>query len=63
MIENKLFYFYLFFGFILGVMIEVINYNEGNPAGIGLIAYCIVLILYHQKWGRRNEYKTFKKIN
>jgi len=48
-IKNKLFYFYLLFAFILGVAIEIKNYNEGNLVGIGLIAYCIILILYYQK--------------
>ena len=45
--NRKLFYGYLIVGLVFAIMLEISNSGSNQPAGLGVIFFCCMEILYY----------------
>ena len=50
--SKKMFWIFLIEGMILGFLIEFVNAGRGNSMGLGVISFCLFLILYFHLYPR-----------
>lgn len=50
--NNKFFWMFLIEGFFMGFLIELINASNNNSMGLGVIIFCLFLILYFHLFPR-----------